>query len=519
MYSWFTEGASEVRLINLDGSNKRTILRVEHTSGFAPKDKFPNVFLFSKKDNRILCSKQIEEGDKNIQKIYWFDMDSKDEHMIYDFGVHFVNNFSLSPDEQYLLFHKYSEESNSTDIFTLHLPSKKITNLSLGSSNEFKPLWNSKGDQIFFISDKTGTNNIYKTEFEKQSIGDFELVKKNLGKNILSFCMTSGGSIYYSVNNERVDIYTMDLKAMVEKDELIYERITPNVFKFGGHAPNYSQDGRYISYISWGSNFKDTKAENVDYNLGSRYFLNIYDTKLKTHREIDSEVYTNHHYSDINEYIPSWSFDNKKLILHGKIRDEYKGGFVMVDVHSGEVTPLKVAKNSVSETPIRAGRFPRFSKKENKFYYMSSDWKELREFNIDKMQDKKLLYNERGFFFREIDSQDENFFLYNSKGHYYYNRVSDTLITLEKEPEAFVLGYGPDKKDWYGFAEGEHTWIKKMVKINGENGEQKVLDFAKLFPDGRIWLVNFHPKKDVMVFEMKTNLGKEFFKVEWEKIN
>ena len=119
-------------------------------------------------------------------------------------------------------------------------------------------------------------------------------------------------------------------------------------------------------------------------------------------------------------------------------------------------------------------------------------------------------------FFRGIDDEDENFYLYNGKGHKYYNRVNDTLVSLE-EPNGFVLGYGPKKMSWYVFGEGEHMWRQTMIKIYRETGEKREIDLAKLFPDGRIWLMNFHPKNETMVFQMKTNLGLELFKVELNK--
>lgn len=515
LYSWFSHGRSEIRMKELEGTEPVTLFGLDHEGNYAPTELFPDLFDFTKNGRKLLCGKH-HSAEMKSQDLFWYDADKNEWQFIHNFGMHFGSQFRISPDEKKLLYQRYSEESKSVDIFVYDLTTNHIQNISEHRAKDFGPRWSPDGKKVLFLSDRSGTNDLYVVDPDHQSGKDpAVMVKKNLGNKIIELIVCEDGSVFYVSNNERYDVYTLDTKALFEEDKIISERITDKVFAFGGHAPDFSQDGRYISYISWGSNFRDQVPKEIDNNLGDRYFLNIYDREKRTHREIETEIYTNHYWSDINEYIPNWSKDGSKLIIHGQVKTNYLGGFFMVDVHSGEVTGLKVSEQSIVSAPVRAGRFPKWSKHENKFFYTSNDWKELREFYVDDHRDQLINRDERGYFFRGTDDKEQNFYLYNGLGLFNYNRPKDSLSQVLPDNTQYIIGCSHDNKYWYSAESGDFSWIKGMTRIStSDPDKQKSVSFEEVFPDGRIWLIRFSPVEDLMVFDMKTNLGNDLYKLE-----
>lgn len=80
---------------------------------------------------------------------------------------------SFSPDDSYLLYNAY--RNFESDIFTYHIPSKKIINLTKTGVSESAPIWSPDGKYVFFHSNLTSpsfprgnsTTHIYRMALDK----------------------------------------------------------------------------------------------------------------------------------------------------------------------------------------------------------------------------------------------------------------------------------------------------------------------------------------------------------------
>ena len=419
-YQWRAKDVQEVRLVNLNNKNTQVIL-----SG--SESKTPHIETFTRDGKNILGSMEVEENNVKIQKLLMISIADKNYKIINSFDSRFPENFSFSPDGKYLMYTRSQEKSVNDDIYVMLWADKSESQITFSTANDSNPIWSPDGTEVLFLTDRMGNNDFYKVKVKNgKPVGKVQIVKRNLGKEVNVMGIGIDKSIYYATDNSRYDIFTLDLDAKFEKNETKFTRISDLAMRSGGMAPRYSKDGRYISYVSRKSNYKNIKS--FDYELGHRYFIGIYDTKTKEHKELKASIYGWFYY-DINEYVPDWSYDGTKLLLYGILRDNYQRGFLAVDVLTEKITPLLTIPNSMNEySDNRVGRNPVFSKNKDRIYYTSKDWKNLMEYNVLTKEKKSILFIERGFYFRGFMDNEKSCIVQNKNGVFKYNLITKELI-------------------------------------------------------------------------------------------
>lgn len=506
-YTWYAQDTKELRITDLNTKTTQTILK-----GKSDKD-IPSLTTFTNDGKTILGILEVEGENKNIQKLVKISLTDKNFKTFENFEEKFGHSFSYSPDGKYLLYARPQENSINNDIYILSVADHLQKQITYNKANDSNPVWNADGTFVIFASSRTGTNDLYKIGIKNGNPeGNVDMVKRNLGKYINIMGVDKSNAVYYAADNSRYDIYTLDLKEKIENGITKVNRITDLALRSGGKAPRFSKDGRYISYLNETSNLYDLKEEIVDNKLGAKYFIGIYDTKTGEHRELKLDFYKNQGYYDINEYIPDWSYDGTKLLMHGRIKDNYQGGFFTVNVNTQKITPVLTSPNSTYSSPIRAGRFPVFSKDKNKIYYTSNNWKNLMEYNMLTKENKLVLADDRGYFFKGLMDDGERCVLFNSNGIFSYNLVTEKLNKVAESD--WLFGWSKDEKYYYTVSKPENMNIHDITRISFDGNEPKnIISLDEIFPNGKIWNVTFHPTKEIMVFDMKTNNGNEIFKL------
>jgi len=90
-----------------------------------------------------------------------------------EFWALYAGSAQFSPNDEYLLYNAY--RNFEVDIFTYHIPSKKITNLTNTGVSESNPVWSADGKYVFFDSNLTApgfprgtsTAHIYRMALDK----------------------------------------------------------------------------------------------------------------------------------------------------------------------------------------------------------------------------------------------------------------------------------------------------------------------------------------------------------------
>ncbi|MHC4976389.1 MAG: hypothetical protein ACYTF7_07260, partial [Planctomycetota bacterium] len=117
----------------------------------------------------IAFQRSREQGDRffSVWTIDFFDGEARNPTEIASSPVAAVVNPTWSPDGQYLAFatipnpsHAHGERPEQADIWITHVDGSSRANLTNGSFVNLSPTWADNG-QIFFVSDRTGRDNIW----------------------------------------------------------------------------------------------------------------------------------------------------------------------------------------------------------------------------------------------------------------------------------------------------------------------------------------------------------------------
>ena len=79
--------------------------------------------------------------------------------------------------------------------------------------NDSAPFWAPNGKEMLFVSDRYGTNDLWKLKIENGTpIGVSKIVKSDLGSRNRILGFTKENAIFYSTNNSRIDVYIANLR-------------------------------------------------------------------------------------------------------------------------------------------------------------------------------------------------------------------------------------------------------------------------------------------------------------------
>ena len=498
-YVWKAENVKEVRIVDKNGENSHVILSGSHA-------EIPNINTFTRDGQYILGTMEEGENNEKVQNLVMISIVNKKFKILKSFGKQTGTRFSFSPGGKYLLF------SKDQGVYVMSMTDLSETTVANSSGQNKNPVWSLDGSSILFLSNRMGTTDLYKVKFGNGKIvGEEKIVKKNLGNRVKIIGVSKDKSIYYTADNSRYDIFTLNLEEKFKNNITKSTRITDLALRSGGLAPRFSKDGKYISYVNEKSNYKSSNGSTFDKELGDKYFIGIYDVEKKEHHELNTEIYGRDDWS-IDEFIPDWSYEGSKLLIKGRIRDNYQFGYMAVDTKTEKITPLLTVSNNKESDEYGIGHFPVFSQDKNKIYYTSQDWKNLMEYNLITKKKNSLFYHEPGFWFGGF-SKDESKFAFSFKGGVHiYSFLTKELKKVSEFNKGRIFGWSTDEK--YLYLRDGHIEIKTITRIAIDgNDPDKIISMKEIFPYGKSWMITMHPTKDVAVFDLKINNGLEIFKL------
>jgi len=514
-YNWGLWGLSpkdakirEIHLIDKNGDNKQVILSGQ-------EGEIPNLEGFTNDGKSLLGTLLIEESDKKTQQLVLISIADKNFEVLKNFGKRHASNFSYSPDGKYLLYDKAQLKLGNRDIFVMSMDDMMETQITKNNTNNWEPKWSPNGDQILFLSDRIGTKGLYKIAFENgKPIGKPKNIKNNLGDSISMMGISTDGSVYYEAENGRNDVFTIDLDEKFNNDIYKVTQITNPALKSGGGLAKYSKDGRYISYLG-NPNIINTSNEEVDFNLGHKYYINIYDTKTKTSKLLNLDIYLNHNGYKYMYHVPSWSYHENKLLVHGRIKENYEGGFFTVDVLTEKITAVLTVPDCKEGTNYkRFGNSMVFSKSnKDKIYYSSPDWKYLMEYNRVTKEEKSIVHIEDGFWFEGfLDDAETKCIALNRFGKFISDvNTKETIKVAEKEI-GWSLGNSEDKKYNY-YANYPNKLTRVCVDASEPDREILFDDYFQNAASFNMMLIDLHPKKNEILLGVSISSGTEIYKL------
>jgi Tol biopolymer transport system component len=513
----------EVHLVNADGSGKKVLYSSSSVRGLA-------VFDFSPDGKNILCGLSGTNGQNSLMELT---IATGKNRIIktYDEGVK-VGGFKYSPIHPYISYHQ------NNNIFTMNSKSGQIEQVTFYDGMDSNPIWSMKGDKLLFISDRQGSNDLFYIEIVNgKPLGTPTSLKRQLGEGARIMGMGNDGSVFFFNDTATTEIYTVGFSNGMDLMPESKKRITlPNADNSNGLA-RFSNDGKYISYQSKLVKMTDglrsdvtSKYEGFDEELGYKYSIHVYNTETDKTKLLDLPLYLNHYPRSQAWMVPTWSFHGNKMLVHGRIRKNFEGGFFIVDVEKETITPALTKPNckvGMKWNEVEVGNSMFFSREKDIIYYQTPGWRDAIKYNYRTGESTKLLSMEDGgsFGFKGFIDNEETIMNCSSRqlGYFNYN-----ILTGEKEilsERGFLKPAPRFSFKTKGFTlfdlEGQvvfqdvtaHNELKKTIRLVFDSGETKEFNLNEIFPECLIRLEDYEPGKKQLLLSVIEDPGKEIYKI------
>jgi Tol biopolymer transport system component len=507
-YYWFENNTTELRIVNVDGTRDRIIVTGN------TKEETPWPVCWSPNGKYILSiltdeTKELKNGNHQIAL---FSVNDGSLKILKSFEeLQLGGQMDISPDNKYIVYAiQQMEGFQENDIYILSMDGKINKKIVGNSANDFNPRWTPDGKGILFISDRYGTNDLWKTKIENGIIpGASELVKANLGNQTKMLGITKDKSVFYEAANSRTDIYLFNIKTASAVLRNSLTKIS-KLNEIRNIDPTISKDGRYVAYFR-----RQLFRDDV---LGYRLLFTVYDTKTEKSQNVETPLYN----SRRHWYRPEWSPDGKKLLIFGLKSKNLLAGIFTFDIKTGETIAIKAEPNTTRhDLYSHTGSLHTFSNNGKSIYYLSNDKKSIHKIEIDSKRETIIYTNSKPLRIFKV-SNDESKIVF---GQFFDNRnnlyvvpttggVSKRVVSLNKGDLPQIIGWDSNNKHIY-FGDGKFRDIKSIMKVSitGEDPKQ-VIKFKNVFPNGKITRVVLDHITGTIAIELEVGKGGEVLKLD-----
>ncbi len=498
-YYWYdkVEGKCEFHIANSDGTNDKVISKGNHIDVLYPLAWAPD-------GKYILCANESKEGDNQA---LLFSVKDKSSKIIKRFKKK-GGKANFSPDSKYIVYAmQQTETSKENDIYIISIDGTIDKKIISNAANDFDPIWSPDGKHILFISDRYGTNDLWKIEIENGlTVGTAKLVKSNLGNRgdkTIILGITKNQSLYYETASSRKDIYLLKVQLNGNTNINAITRISDLKVK-NNTNPAITADGRYIAFVQW----QLTKDPNI---IGRPFFISIYDTKTGETKTTNSKTYV---LSQLGWYYPhlQWSPNGDKILLQGrrKVKKNLISGVFIYDVETEEFETILEVKDykGFTATPS-TGTGHKFSNDGKHIYYLSNDRKNINKIEL-KTNKVKVAYTNANTMGRFHFSNDESklvFGLNDIWNELYLTNIlsgeTKKIVNLDNDNTPSVIGW--DFNDNYIYYANEQSWEpNSIMRISAEGGvPKKLITIKDTFPDGSVLNIVLNKSNKTMAAELE----------------
>jgi Tol biopolymer transport system component len=312
-YGWYREGAEELRVIEVNGSEPRVLYRDE-AADVNPEE-------WSEDGSQILVNISRHDGVRQLGLITVDDGSLRVLKTLPE-PTTYIWESTLSPDGRFVIYDWPARaDAEERDVFILRTDGSGEDVLVDHHADDRVLGWAPDGQHVLFASDRTGTMGAWLLSVEDgRPAGEPELVKPDMWRHVpLGF--DAKGSYYYGVDARSSDVHVAALD--IETGRLL-ESPAPVTNRFTGsnRDPAWSSDGRYLAYLSDRSSVAGTVGGVV---------LVIRSSDSGEKREIQPQL---HGPSQLE-----WSPDGRALLAQAG-DGEGRRGIFRIDAQTGEVESL-----------------------------------------------------------------------------------------------------------------------------------------------------------------------------------
>ena len=319
IYSWTPAGggAAELRLTRAANGPARVLHRAASGETLLVHD-WP-------RDDRLLLEITRVDGSVSLQVL---DVGEKSLTPIVDLRHH-PGSAAMSPDGHWIAYDTPTADGRTRDIVIVPGGGGVPRVLVDGASDDYVPAWSPRGDQLLFVSDRSGSASLWAHAIsDGQLAGPYPmLLQRDIGIVVSLVGVTPSGAYHYLRQIGLVDVFVQPLDGGGRPTGSA--RATSRTVG-GSLMPSFATDGRTLVHVS-GMATSGGALDEFDITSG------VSQTKRSG-----------------LDYIrqPRWSPDGRHLLAKGmKSGDRF--GIYRIDLEAGKADPL-VTVPSDEETELGA---------------------------------------------------------------------------------------------------------------------------------------------------------------------
>ncbi len=253
---------------------------------------------------------------------------------------------------------------------------------------------------------------------------------------------------------------------------------------------------------------------------GYRSGLIIYDSNTGGDRKLTTDLY-----GAGPDYWqqPQWSPDGKSLLVHGMTDEDKLQGLFLVDINTGDRTPIMVKKLEPKGSRERISRFSVFSNGGKDITYLSPDQKEIITRNIANNKES-VIYKDKDELLQFKLSPDGSriVFGYNFTNRYalytvpYSGGEKRKLLNTKDKDTPYVISWTADSKHIiYEVGTYGNKEPHEILRVAADGGEsERIVLLEDLFSQGLVRNIEIHPDGQQVAIDLTTGQDVEVWELE-----
>ncbi len=483
---WSDDNTTDFRMINVDGTGQRVLLKGEDIYHFWPNDWT--------KDGKYILG-ELRKSDKTNHIAFLSAVDGR-LRVIKELDKNSPGKLCLSSDGDWIAYDfPQDEKSDKRNIVLLSQDGSREIPLFKHPADDRLLGWSPDGDWILFSSDRSGFWDAWIIPVSDGKVkGDPILVKRDFGQvkgsGFEPLGFTQDGSFYFRNQVWLEDIYAAEIDTAKTKILSPPKKMAQR-FEGCNCDPLWSPDGKFLAYLSR-REYKGLKSSAI-------CIINI---------DSGEEI----------ELLPElrnpgglrWFPDGKSFLAAGTDENDQTGLF-RVDA--------KTADMSLIVTGDSGYHSPRCSLDGKRVFYDADLWKEkifrIMRYDLDTQQKKEIYKSDWQIFRMDLSPDGKQLVFYEGKDGALKTISVDggqprVLLKLEDRGINSVA-WSADGKDIFfsKTLEGTKTGKCELWRIPSEGGEPEKFD---LEVEGLIDL-NMHPEGSLLAFTL-WHVGEEVWVME-----
>lgn len=309
-YGWSSGKGYQLRVIDFDGSNEKTVYSNPEVSWIGPVG-------FSQDGREVLANLQTRS---HTGQLAWISLANGTARVLKTLPWASLGNVTLSPNGRYIAYDFATEHSPHRNILLLSSDGSKEVALTDGSAKDEAFAWMPDGKWLLFGTDRTGTQELWALPVDDGKVNGAPVpVKADVGR-IEPLGTTANGSLFYSIFNSKgsVSVAAVDWEGgEVKPLKALAQRA---VADFGA---DFSPDGKWLAYVA----HRGTQL--------SERFIAVHNLETGNIREVVPKPNLQIWVTGGNK----WSPNGKSFLVTGS-DDTHGPGAYAIDMTSGTVRPL-----------------------------------------------------------------------------------------------------------------------------------------------------------------------------------